>query len=89
MRNLTTWTCSEITKLIGTIDEPFFIEKICKFTGRSVNGLVENNKFARFLFSVKRVFQAKIVSTLNNRFIKADRSRTRNSSSSRRSHSSN
>ncbi len=40
MRNLTTWTYSEITKLIGVIDEPFFIEKICKFTGRSVNDVL-------------------------------------------------
>ncbi|EMB0752956.1 MULTISPECIES: hypothetical protein [Enterobacterales] len=40
MRNLTTWTCSEITKLIGAIDEPFFIEKTCKYTGRSVNDVL-------------------------------------------------
>ncbi|EJD6402378.1 hypothetical protein M0H77_RS19650 [Providencia rettgeri] len=40
MRNLTVWTLSEITKLFGTINEPFFIEKICKFTGRSVNDVL-------------------------------------------------
>lgn len=40
MRNLTVWTLSEITKLFGTINEPFFIEKICRFTGRSVNDVV-------------------------------------------------
>ncbi|MEX6155848.1 hypothetical protein AB6G46_23225 [Providencia hangzhouensis] len=40
MRNLTVWTLSEITKLFGTINEPFFIEKICRFTGRSVNDVL-------------------------------------------------
>lgn len=40
MRNLTVWTLSEITKLFGTINEPFFIEKISKFTGRSVNDVL-------------------------------------------------
>ncbi|MCX2589673.1 hypothetical protein WMR86_19475 (plasmid) [Proteus vulgaris] len=40
MRNLTVWTLSEITKLFGTINEPFFIEKICRFIGRSVNDVL-------------------------------------------------
>lgn len=51
--------------------------------------LVTNNKLACFLFRAHCVFQAKTASILNSRFIKADRSRTRNSGSSRRSHSSN
>uniref|UniRef100_UPI0036D8ED6C hypothetical protein n=1 Tax=Photorhabdus sp. RM322S TaxID=3342825 RepID=UPI0036D8ED6C len=40
MRNLTVWTTSEITKFFGMINEPFFIEKLCRFTGRSRNEVI-------------------------------------------------
>ena len=56
---------------------------------KNLKGLVANNKLARFLLRVHWMFQAKTVSTLNNRFIKADRSRTRNLASPRRNQSSN
>ncbi|MDE1480092.1 hypothetical protein KKJ01_18165 [Xenorhabdus bovienii] len=37
MKHLTVWTASEHTKLFGMLNEPFFIGKIARFTGRSTN----------------------------------------------------
>ncbi|MEQ1965600.1 hypothetical protein ABLA30_00755 [Xenorhabdus nematophila] len=41
MRNIQGWAASEHTKLFNTLKEPFFVEKIARYTGRSVNEILE------------------------------------------------